>query len=265
MAEEHWQIQIFKRSIKKKDKLKLLEKGLKINTKDTILDLGCAQGILSHFLRQKGGFWVSVDQDFANMQTAKSLLEKNLLQIGPGILPFKSESFDKVVCLDYLEHIEDDDLCLQEIHRVLKKGGHLILSTPHIGKFLMLHRLRSLLGMKLEFFGHKREGYNLKELKPKLENAQLQLENHRTFSRFFSEFIELIINFLYIKFYSKKGPGKLRDGHIKPASSEEFQSKNKTFKFYSFVYPVVWFFSRLDKLLFFHKGYSLLAWAKKSD
>ncbi len=263
MNERHWQLEIFKKSIKKKDKLKLIENNIDIEPSFVILDLGCAQGILSYFLRQKGGFWVSADLDFVNLKTSQELLQENLIQIGTGIFPFESESFDMVVSLDYLEHIEDDDKCLEEVYRVLKKRGKFIIVTPHTGKFLLLHKLRSLMGLKPEVYGHKREGYSLKGLKSKLEKAQFIVERHKTFTRFFSEFIELIINFLYIKLYSGKFTGSLRDGHIRPTTSGEFSSRRKTFKIYSFIYPLVWFLSRLDKLLFFHKGYCLTVWAKK--
>ena len=41
--------------------------------------------------------------------------------------------------------------------------------------------------------------------------------------------------------------------------------KKITFKVYSFFYPIVWFISRLDKLIFFQRGYGLMVWAKKID
>jgi len=265
MRQKPWQLQVFKKSIKKKEKLRLLQKNLNIDPSMVILDLGCAQGILSYFLRQEGGFWVHTDQDFENLKTSQSLLDKNLLQISEGSLPFKSESFDLVVSLDYLEHLENDDHCLEEIHRILKRDGRLVLATPRTGKFLILHKLRSALGLSLEFYGHKREGYSLEELEKKLIKNHLQLQKHKTFSRFFSEFLELVLNFFYIKFLSRRiqDKGELRDGHIRPSTSQEFATQKKTFKAYSFFYPIVWLISRLDKVLFFLRGYALVVWAQK--
>jgi len=263
MTELPWQLQIFSKSIKKKEKLRLLEKNLHIESSFAILDLGCAQGILSHFLRQKGGYWVSTDLDMANLKTSLELLKSNCLQIGPGILPFQNGVFDLVVCLDYLEHLEDDEQCLREIHRILKDEGQFILSTPHTGKVFLLNRLRPHLGMKMEFYGHKREGYRSDVLEAMLAKTGFTVERTKTFSRFFSEFIELLINFLYIKLYSGKFTDSLRDGHIRPTTAGEFGSKKKTFRLYSLVYPLIWLITRLDNLLFFLKGYSVLVWAKK--
>lgn len=47
-------------------------------------------------------------------------------------LPFKDESFDTIFCSQVLEHLSDPRLALGEISRVLKKGGYLILSVPHL-------------------------------------------------------------------------------------------------------------------------------------
>ena len=45
-------------------------------------------------------------------------------------LPFRDGSFDALLALDVVEHIEDDGLFLAECLRVLKVGGHLVLSVP---------------------------------------------------------------------------------------------------------------------------------------
>lgn len=265
MASQSWQLQVFKRSLKKREKGKILEKNLVVNPDYINLDLGCAQGTLSYFLRKKGGVWLSADQDFLNLKSTQKLLRENLLQLKEGPFPFKDNSFDLVASLDYLEHLDRDDFCLEEIHRVLKKNGQLVLATPQTGRLFLLHKLRSLLGLKLEFYGHKREGYSLEELQAKLEKAGFVLQKHRNFSRFITEFLELILNFFYIKFFGGKAPINLRDGHIRPTTSEEFNTRKTTFRLYSALYPFIWLISRLDKALFFLKGYGLMIWAKRMD
>jgi SAM-dependent methyltransferase len=265
METESWQLQVFKRSLKKKEKLRLLERNLAVAPTSLNLDLGCAQGTLSYFLRQRGGCWLSADMDFLNLQSTQALLRKNLVQLKEGPLPFKDQSFDLVASLDYLEHLERDDFCLEEICRVLKKNGCLILATPQTGRFFILHKLRSLMGLKLEFYGHKREGYSLETIQMKLRRAGFIVQFHKSFSRFFTELLELILNFFYIKFFRADIPSGLRDGHIRPTTAEEFYDKKKTLRLYSFLYPVVWIVSRIDKALFFLKGYGLMVWAQKSE
>jgi SAM-dependent methyltransferase len=264
MNEEPWQLRLVKKSLKKKEKLRLLQKTVPVRPDRTALDLGCAQGILGYFARRRGGFWVHVDEDLLNLQAAKGLLGNDLVQLRGESLSFRDGSFDLVLCLDYLEHIDRDDLAVAEVSRVLKRGGKFIVVTPHTGPFFLLHKLRSAVGLRLEDFGHKREGYSASELESKLARAGLRVERKITYSRFFSEFFELILNFTYIKLLAPRPAAKRRDGHIRPASREEFRAQEKSFALYSFVYPFVWVLSRLDTLLFFQKGYSLMIWAKKN-
>lgn len=45
-------------------------------------------------------------------------------------LPFKDERFDTILCNHVLEHIPDDTKAMQEIFRILKKGGWAVLQIP---------------------------------------------------------------------------------------------------------------------------------------
>ncbi|MBN1255242.1 MAG: methyltransferase domain-containing protein [Deltaproteobacteria bacterium] len=49
------------------------------------------------------------------------------------MLPFKDNFFDKVVTVDFIEHItfEDKKLFFVEIYRVLKSGGTAVIFTPN--------------------------------------------------------------------------------------------------------------------------------------
>ena len=47
-------------------------------------------------------------------------------------LPFSDRSFDYITCLEGLEHIENPQQAMREFARVLKPGGHLIISVPNI-------------------------------------------------------------------------------------------------------------------------------------
>jgi hypothetical protein len=234
MPESPWQLELLKYSLKKKEKVDLIRRRVRLRASERALDIGCAQGILSYFLRRQGGWWVSTDLDGA---------------------------FDEVVCLDYLEHVEDDDGVLAEVRRVLKPGGRFVLITPHAGRFFVLQKVRPAVGLKLEFYGHKREGYSLTELEAKLGRAGLRLLGHETYARFFTEILELVLNALYVNLLSAQPQTSLRDGRIRPSTPDEFARQKKAFKLYKLVYPFFWLASRLDTLLFFQRGYAIMVWA----
>lgn len=62
------------------------------------------------------------------------------IEAGPGVdvvasvydLPFESESFDVVLCLSVLEHVEHPRDGIKEMRRVLKKGGTILVSVPFL-------------------------------------------------------------------------------------------------------------------------------------
>lgn len=47
-------------------------------------------------------------------------------------LPLKSEIFDTVFCTQVMEHVPEPQAALDEIYRVLKKGGKAIVTAPHL-------------------------------------------------------------------------------------------------------------------------------------
>ena len=48
-------------------------------------------------------------------------------------LPFADRSFDRVLCVHVLEHVDDDAAALSELHRVLAPGGEAIVMVPLLG------------------------------------------------------------------------------------------------------------------------------------
>ena len=101
-----------------------------------ILDLGCGYGWCEKSLLLKGAKEiVGVDISISDIEIAKKLKNKSLhfYVASATKLPFKYSSFDTVVCWEVLEHLVrgTENLLFKEVHRVLKPGGYLFLSTPN--------------------------------------------------------------------------------------------------------------------------------------
>jgi len=97
-----------------------------------VLDYGCGDcskcGSLVHSL---GAHYVGVDISLSAIQTCVKW-DRILCGDENTPLPFTSEKFDVVSCIEVLEHLFRPDLALQQIYRVLKPGGVLIASVPNI-------------------------------------------------------------------------------------------------------------------------------------
>lgn len=259
-----WQIRIFNRSLKKRLKWELLERILPAALPPTArcLDLGCAKGTFSWLLRTRGGGWVSADLDDANLIATRDLVGPSVVRVDYRRLPFADGAFDLVSVLDFLEHVEEDDRCLEELSRTLKPGGTFLLSAPATGRFFLANRLRRLAGMTMADYGHVREGYRLEDLAARLENLGFRVTLRATYSRFFTEFLELLLNVFYVRTKSRSREAT-RDGAITPGSAAEVRSLEKTLRLYNLIYPFFWLASRLDSLLFFTHGYVVVLLARK--
>jgi len=114
-----------------------------LNPEETwhILDAGCGTGNFLYYLKMSfPQIWaLGVDYSPAMLHRAK-IKQKRIPLEGEKILfqevnlnerlPFKDEEFDGVICVNVLYAVKDPVFLLQEIYRVLKKGGRLVLVTP---------------------------------------------------------------------------------------------------------------------------------------
>jgi SAM-dependent methyltransferase len=102
----------------------------------SVLDLGCADGYVTAYLRNRAAKIVGVDLNFTDVRAAKGKVGGTHFVVGIAeALPFASASFDAVLMLDVLEHVGNDSHSIDEIVRVMRTDGYLILSTPHKGLF----------------------------------------------------------------------------------------------------------------------------------
>ena len=129
-----------------------------------VLELGCGNGVnlfeLSRILSVRA---VGYDMDAAAIEEARRV---SSAYFGSAITfrcqdVFSVEehsSFDYALCMDVLEHVEEPQTLLLKVDRLLKHGGHLVISVP-------TERYPKVFGLRFHrAIGHVMDGYNLRLL-----------------------------------------------------------------------------------------------------
>ena len=166
-------------------------------------------------------------------------------------MPFEDASLDAGVVIDMLEHVETDGELLADLGRVLRPGGTVIINVPHRKRWPMLQPLRDALGLTDEWHGHLRPGYTKAEIDALLP-PELEVREHVTYNRFFSELLDIALNYAVTR---QTGAASTEKGLV--VTSDELSKHEKSFKLYSAIYPLCWLWARLDVLLPFTAGYML--------
>jgi SAM-dependent methyltransferase len=258
-----WQLQLFKKTLKKKIKLNALKKhfGDMGESNCLLITNGDNNGALNFYLREFGGNWTWADLMKKNITEMEELLEQPVHHISETRLDFSSSNFHFVVTIDVHEHLQDPESFNKELIRVLKKGGKIVVTTPSNSDGRFITNFRNRIGMTKEVYGHVREGYNIEELNSMFRELGLMPCGASEYSRFFTEFLELILNAVYVKGISRN---QRNIESIAPTTKNQLKSVSKFYQIYSFLYPILWIISKMDRLLFFEKGYAVIVEAQKT-
>lgn len=208
-----------------------------------ILDVGSGYGeYLSVFVGEGlRAYGVDIDK-FALMSQKGAACSRG------EALPFRSETFDCVNCIDVLEHTQNDRATLGEIWRILKPKGTLILTVPAcnfpvtydpINAFLRLFKKKLPIGMW--GWGHRRL-YLEKDVIALSESAGFRIKKSERGSH---AFICLFLN--YIPFISAHlFSGAYRKAEKKSAGETESEAGFMS----SAIYKVMNWLNNIDKKYF---------------
>jgi SAM-dependent methyltransferase len=248
-GEPPWQLGQFGRSLKKQLKLEaLLDLLGDVSGQDCLLiTCGDNNGALNWYFRQHGGTWTWADMEGQNLTAMSAFLGELVYQVSDSGFPFADKQFDCVVAIDVLEHLQNDQPFLGEVRRVLRANGRAVVTVPNGNPQLLANQIKWRVGMTPEVYGHTRAGYTIAELQASISKAGLSPENHGGYSRFFTEMVELVINYGYVFVLSRKD--ETEPGHIAPTTSGELKTHGAAYQLYSLLFPVIRLISRLDQLL----------------
>ncbi|OGO27594.1 MAG: hypothetical protein A2136_06355 [Chloroflexi bacterium RBG_16_54_11] len=97
-----------------------------------MLENGCGVGIYLQHLAPHTGALIGLEYDFARALEAHGR-SPHLVNAAGEQLPFAATFFDAILSHEVLEHVRDDRACVEEMLRVLRPGGVILLFVPNRG------------------------------------------------------------------------------------------------------------------------------------
>ena len=134
-----------------------------------LLEVGCGTGNFTSLLINHCQELVAVDlnPDYVAATQSRLTRHANLQVLQANALEMKWEqTFDTIIMLDVLEHIENDRQCLQQLAQYLRPGGKLVIKVP---------ALEGLYGSLDQAIGHYRRYTRSSLAAPLSDFEQVQL------------------------------------------------------------------------------------------
>jgi SAM-dependent methyltransferase len=154
---------------------------LKPSSTDSILDVGCGPGVWALEMASRYNCSVTgIDLDADDIRFADKVSRIHHMDgchftcMDVTELNFEPESFDKVTCMAVLEHVEEDDLAVRNMARVLRQNGVLVGLVPNDRRSLF--KPECWQGSDdPKGHGHVREGYSVQDVENLMNRNGLQL------------------------------------------------------------------------------------------
>ena len=113
--------------------------GLMKGVSGLLIDAGCGPNpamSIALAREQPGRVMVGMDIGFGIVRLARAVAERQGIRFLPIVadleaLPFRNDVFDGGVCDDTIEHLPDDRRGIDELARVLKHSGRMVIATPN--------------------------------------------------------------------------------------------------------------------------------------
>ena len=99
-----------------------------------VLDVGCGDGRLTRAIKQMlpGVAVHGCDLSVAALNRAEGLERRYAVDLNVDRLPEPDGSLDLVIASEVIEHLIEPGRAVAEFHRVLKSGGHVLITVPNV-------------------------------------------------------------------------------------------------------------------------------------
>jgi len=152
--------------------------------KGSLLDLGCGGGTntekLAKIYKRARVYGCDISQTAIAYAKKYGGGKVKYAVIKGKIFPYKSNTFDVVVCLDVLEHVPNVEAFLTQIRRVLKKNGKLYLVIPCEGQAFTYTKALQIFGLDRYFtrkyWGHIHPEFTHKNVISLVKNAKFSIK-----------------------------------------------------------------------------------------
>lgn len=142
-----------------------LVRSIKTTEEFRILDAGCGTGQMTKKLEALGQA-IGLDSAHEAITYARSRGVSRLVRGSITAPPFADGSFDCVLALDVIEHVDDDMGILVSLFDVMKPGGHLIVTVPAFNALWSEH----------DEINHHKRRYRSPQIRHLMEEAGFEVE-----------------------------------------------------------------------------------------
>lgn len=151
-----------------------------VNKKHKVLDLGCGTGDFLRLIKKNNNQieGLEISKKVASIGIKRGLKIK-IADLSKKF-PYSKNTFDTITAGEIIEHIYDTDFFLEEIKRILKPNGNVIISTPNIAtlgrRIMLLFGINPLIETSLQnASGHIRY-FTKKSLQQLLEKHSFKID-----------------------------------------------------------------------------------------
>lgn len=100
-----------------------------------MLDAGGGTGRVAQFLRDRAAMVYVADQSLQMLREAQKKEGLQPVCSDTERMPFLNGSFDRIIMVDALHHVADQAATAEELWRILKPGGRIVIEEPDIRSF----------------------------------------------------------------------------------------------------------------------------------